>query len=231
MPPPRRPCLRHRWLPQAAAEPDGHLHDLEDVGHHLRIGHLAIEDELGADLAGLHLGAGKRLVDSRFQLLRVERDADQERDGPVGLIPEGEAGGPEGLAEDVQEPAVELIAQNLHVGDGRVGDHHPGQGPPGLDDPGLPHDHGDLGLGLLDHLDQVGDVLGHLAVGAARRRAGWTAGNQSRRVAPELDHARLRRRRCLSRVRLGLDGNDPGYRLAPATGGGGTAPGPAPVAG
>ena len=173
------------------------------------------------ELAGLHLGAGERLVDPRFQVLRVERDADQERDGPVGLIPECEAGGAEGLAEDVQEPAVELIAEDLDIGDVRVGDHHPGERPPGLDDPGFSHDHGDLGLGLPDHLDQVGDILGHLAVGAARRRAGRTAGNESGRVAPELNHPRLEPApECLARAGLGLDGNDPGDRSAGREAGG-----------
>ena len=72
-----------------------------------------------------------------LQLLRVERDADQERDGPVGLIPERQAGRAERLAEDVQEPAVGLIAEDFHVGDARVRDHDPGQGPPGLDDLGF----------------------------------------------------------------------------------------------
>ena len=43
--------------------------------------------------------------------------------------------------------------------------------------------------GLLDQLDQVGNVLGHIAVGPARRWAGRTAGNQARRVAAELNHA------------------------------------------
>ena len=78
--------------------PDHGLHDLEDVGHHLGVGDLAVEDDLGADLADLDLRARERLVDPRFQVLGVERDPDQERDRTVGLVPEGQAGVAERLA-------------------------------------------------------------------------------------------------------------------------------------
>ena len=40
-----------------------------------------------------------------FQVLGVERDANQERDRPVRLIPEGQAGRAECTSREVQEPA------------------------------------------------------------------------------------------------------------------------------
>src|SRR5208282_1130393 len=86
-----RHTARHRS--EAWTRPDGSLYYLEDVGHHLGLGHLAIEDDLAADLADLDLGARECLVDSRLQLLRVHRDPDEEGNRAIALIPEGQAGG------------------------------------------------------------------------------------------------------------------------------------------
>ena len=127
----RRPSLRPAahpppWMP-AAADPDGSLHDLEDVGHHLGIGDLAIEDDLGTDLADLHLGAGNAWltrVSSSFvsSVTRTRNETGRLVSSQrVRLVV------PNDLPKMFRSRAVGLIGQQLDVGDVRVGDHHPGQ--------------------------------------------------------------------------------------------------------
>ena len=57
------------------ADPHHGLHDLEDIGHHLGVGDLAVEDDLGADLADLDLRPGNACLirDSRSLVSRVTR--------------------------------------------------------------------------------------------------------------------------------------------------------------
>ena len=214
----RRPC-RHPMPPPPVMRipplnPDNVLHDLKDVGHHLGVWYLAIEDDLCAHLADLHLRSGKGLVDARFELLGVEAHAHQERNGTIGVVPERQAGVAEGSAVHVQQARVGLIGQQLDVGDRRVRDVHPGERPFRLNDLRLSHHHRDFRFGVLDQLDHVGHVPGHLGIGSARSWSGRTAGNQSGGVAAEVDHLRagLQRRFTLRRQRL--DRNDPGNVLA-----------------
>ena len=63
---------------------------------------------------------------------------------------------PNDLPVEVQESRVGSGRPELDIGDGRVGDDDPGQRRPGLDDLRFARDDGDLGLGVLDRLDQVG---------------------------------------------------------------------------
>ena len=122
-------------------------------------------------------GNAWRIRDSRSWVSM--RDPDQERDRPVGLVPDGQGGRAERIAREIQQPRIGLIVEQLDIGDLRVGDHDPGELAPGLDDPGLPFDQADLGFGLVDRLDQVVDILGDLLVRSSRRRAGRAVGDQA----------------------------------------------------
>ena len=152
-----------------------------------------------------------------LEVLGVERDAHQERDRPVGLVPDRQAGRAERLSIEIQQPRVGLIVEQLDVGDERVGDHDPGQLAASLDDLGLPLDQADLGLGLLDHLDQVRQVLGDLLVRPGLGRERRPIGNHAGRVGRETDDPGLRRARRLAvAAGSGSSGMTLGNRVAGA---------------
>ena len=154
-PPPPPPIAPPPPATEGRAAHECQRHELNDVGHRLRVGDLAVKDDLRAHLADLDLGAGKRLANPRLQVLGIERDPNQERDRPIGLVPHRQAGRAERLAVEIEQPRARLVGEQLDIGDGRVGDDDPRQIAAGLDDLGLPFDHADLGLRLLDHLDQL----------------------------------------------------------------------------
>src|SRR5271166_1121089 len=122
---------------------------------------------------------------------------------------------PNDLPVTFKSRASRLIGQQLHVGDQRVGDHHTRQRSLGLDDLAFARNEGDLGLGLLDLLDQVGHIPGDLIVGPARSWAGGTRRNQASRVTPELDQLgpRCGRGLPLKLTRQWFDRDDPGNPL------------------
>ena len=132
------------------------------------------------DLADLDVGPGERLANPRLEVLGIDRDPDQERDRAIGLVPEGQGGRPGHDPLDVPEARIRLVVEQLDVGDRRIGDDDPAEHATGLDDPGLALDQADLGLGLVDRLDQVGHVPGDLLIRAARRRPRRAFGDQAR---------------------------------------------------
>ena len=84
---------------------EGHRDQLNHVRHGLGIGHLSVEDDLGADLADLDLGSpGTPVGSATPTALRVESDPDQERHGTLRLVPDGQAGRAERSAIEIQEP-------------------------------------------------------------------------------------------------------------------------------
>ena len=175
---------------------------------------MPIQDDLRPDLSDFHLGAGKSLTDPCFQVLGIDRDPDPERDRTVGLVPESQTGRAGHLPLDIQEVRSGLVVERLDVGDRRVGDQDPGQIATGLDRPELALDHADLGFGLVDDLDQVGDVPGDLVVGSDPRRARGPLGSQPGVVAGILDQPGPRdRTRWPGRVHRGFDRNHARDRL------------------
>ncbi len=198
--------------------------ELEDLGHRLHVGDLALEDDLRAGLADVHLGAGEDLLEPRLQVARVDGDADEEGRRPAPRVPDRHVGHAVRTAVEVQQPRVRLVVDQLDVGDGRVRDGDPRQRLPGLDQPGAADDDVDLGLGVADDLDEVTGLLGRGrhpggSIGGAPGGArGWKpvesgrtsitrgAARAAGAVEPAVErHEQGRRRRRRGRGRDGLE--------------------------
>ena len=60
-----------------------------------------------------------------LEVLGIDRYPDQERDGPIGLVPEGQGRRAGTERADVPEPRIRLVVERLDIGDQRVGDDDP----------------------------------------------------------------------------------------------------------
>ena len=134
----------------------------------------------------LDIGPRERLADPTFEVLGIERDAHQERNRPVGVVPDRERCRSEHFPVQVQQPPgvwlplLGLVAQDLDVHDVGIGDHDPAHLPAKLEDPRLALDHAELGFGVFEQIDQirqvVPDLFRRLGAGHHRQAIGSEAG-------------------------------------------------------
>ena len=90
---------------------------MKHVTHHFGGVDLAFEDDLGADLADRDLSAWEDLGNAGLEIGGIDSDADQVRLALVVLVPEGQGGGAERLAEEVEQVGLGGLAiEELDIG-------------------------------------------------------------------------------------------------------------------